>query len=402
MSSVLENYGLQLYTENEEAYCGLVAENIKDGKPISGYSEMPYISNKKGDIEFWVHTLRTDNNTFEAVGLDARCANMCLWEMVHTGIEITPKKWTRLSKIALFHSSRDTNGLVPIEVMNADVLPSFMEEDKIAMQMVARPMMINYYENYEEYEKEQTENQKGKKYLIANGSLIAVSFLINHSEGNYEESKEYPSDRYVHFNATVKKLYNGTFELGDKKYNTFIRCMVETEFGELEFDHTIEQVPEEQRDNIKVGAVISGVCILSADVAILEYEKGIVKDFEHNLKLLKYTLVEGNAERLYPVLSKEAFFETETYNEKFYGPKAIIDRFNYVHSGHDGKYSACFANLIEGTDEALEYKVGTRCILLSDDAGETVESIVFMDVDEDGNIKKIKVSTDSRYRFRRD
>lgn len=41
--------------------------------------------------------------------------------MVHTGIDITPKKWTRLSKIALFHSGKDTNGLVPIEVMNADV-----------------------------------------------------------------------------------------------------------------------------------------------------------------------------------------------------------------------------------------------------------------------------------------
>ena len=66
----------------------------------------------------------------------------------------------------------------------------------------------------------------------------------------------------------------------------FIRCCADTQYGPIEFDHTIDQVDEDQRKNIKVGSVVSGICILSGDVAINEYENGAVKDLKHDLMLL--------------------------------------------------------------------------------------------------------------------
>lgn len=171
-------------------------------------------------------------------------------------------------------------------------------------------------------------------------------------------------------------------------------------YGELEFDHSFDQVPEELRDNIKVGSIISGVCIISADAAIGEYENGIVKDFDHDLRLVRFTLAKGETERLRSVLTADSVYETDTSGNSCYGADEIIDRLTYVCENHEGKYIAHLAEITELAGSGLEYPVGTKCIVLADKEEDNYESIVFVSVDEDGNISRIHVSTDSRYRFR--
>lgn len=278
-----------------------------------------------------------------------------------------------------------------------------MKDDKVTMQVVALPLEINYYANEDEYAKAQPSDENGKKWLMATGSMAAISFLYNHDPGRYEQGKDYETDRYVQFTAIVKKLYHGIFEMNGEKHNAFIRCFVDTEYGELEFDHTLEQVPEELRDNIRVGAVISGTCILSGDVAIKEYDEGIVRDFEHNLKLLRYTISKGDPERLASVLADNVVYETDTYGKKYVGAREIIERFIYVHNNRDSEYTTYYATVAATDEDDMEYPVGTRCIILAN--GETeddYESIAFIDVDDNGMISRIKISRDSRYRFRID
>ena len=238
---------------------------------------------------------------------------------------------------------------------------------------------------------------------MATGSMAAISFLYNHAPGRYEQGKDYETDRYVQFTAVVKKLYHGTFEMNGEKHNAFIRCFVDTEYGELEFDHTLEQVPEELRDNIRVGAVISGTCVLSGDVAIKEYDKGIVKDFEHNLKLLRYTMGKGDPERLASVLADNVVYETDTSGKKYVGAREIINRFIYIHNNRDSEYTTYYATVTATDADDMEYPAGTRCIVLANgEAEDNYESIAFINVDEDGLISRIKISTDSRYHFRID
>ena len=51
----------------------------------------------------------------------------------------------------------------------------------------------------------------------------------------------------------------------------------------------------------------------------------------------------------------------------------------------------------------MEYPVGTRCIVLANgEAEDNYESIAFINVDDNGMISRIKISTDSRYHFRID
>ena len=296
----------------------------------------------------------------------------------------------------------EQGGLVPIELITADVLSSLMKDDKVAVQVLALPLDIKYYATEEEYAEAQPDGKDGHKWLIGNGSLVALSFLYNHSLERYEQGKDYETDRYVQFTATVKKIYNGIFEIDGNQHNAYIRCYADTEYGELEFDHTLEQVPEEMRENIKVGSIISGTCILSGDVAIREYENGIVKDFDHNLRLLRYSLGKGDPERLAKVLAPNVVFETDTSGKSYHGARSIIDRFTYIHNNRDSEYSTYFATITEVDEPGMEYPVGTRCIVLAEGDADDYESIAFITVDDNGMITKIKISTDGRYHFKID
>lgn len=229
---------------------------------------------------------------------------------------------------------------------------------------------------------------------------MPLSFISNHSPSTYEEGKYYESDQYIHFRATVTGLYHGVFDADDIKENTFIRCFASTQYGELQFDHTYEQVPEELRGNIKVGAVISGICILSGDVALGEYENGFVRDFDHDLKLMRYTFEKGEAERLREALAENAVYESETVERVYSGADEIIERLKYVHDNAAAEYYAYLAVITEADD--LEYPVGTRCVVLAYSEEDNYESIVFLTVDDGGMITRIHVSRGEGYRFRVD
>lgn len=400
MANMLENFGLDFLTEDDDTLRGLVGYITQEGKALTGYYGTPYLYKPMGNVEFWVKTEKNSSGNLQVSGFDSHCGNPCMWELIHSGIDITPKDAPKLERIAMFNRADTHGGLLPIEVITADVLPSLMKGDKVAMQVTALPLDISYYADEEAYADAQPSDENGKKWLMATGSMAPISFLYNHAPDRYEQGKDYKTDCYVQFTAVVKKLYHGTFEVNGEEDNTFIRCFADTQYGELEFDHTPEQVPEELRDNIRVGAVISGTCIISGNVAIQDYKNGIVKDFEHNLRLLRYTIGKGDPERLAAVLAPHAVYETDTTGKKYVGAEKIIDRFIYIHNNRGSEYTTYYATITATDAEDMEYPVGTRCIVLAnDDAGDNYESIAFITVDSDGMISKIKISTDSRYHF---
>lgn len=400
MANMLENFGLDFFNEDEESLMGLVGYATQEGKAITGYSGTPYLFKPMGNAELWVKTGKKEDGNLYVNGFDTHCANSCVWNLVQSGIDLTPKDASNMERIAMFQSEEARGGMLPVEIITADILPSWMKGDKVEAQMVALPIDVNYYADEDEYAEDQPSDKNGKKWLMATGSMAALSFLCNHSPDTYEQGKDYESDRYVQFTAIVKSLYHGKFEMNGEEHNLFIRCFADTDYGELEFCHTLDQVPEESRDNIKVGAIISGTCILSGDVAIKTYSEGIVKDFEHNLKLFRYTLGSGDPERLRSVLADDVVYETDTSGKTYLGADEIIERFNYIHDNRDSEYATYYATIIETDDDDMEYPVGTRCIILANGEGEeNYESIAFINVNDDGMISRIKISTDGRYHF---
>ena len=399
MANMLANYGLEFLKDDDKTYMGLVGFCVQEGKAVTGYYGSPYLFMPMGSVEFWVKTERKENGNLSVAGFDSHSGNSCVWDVAHSGIDVTTSEDSKLEKVIMFNKAGTCSGLLPIEVINADVLPGLMKGDKAKIQVVALPVDINYYANEDDYANAQPEDENGKKWMMAVGSMAAISFLYNHAPERYEKEKDYLTDRFVQFSAVVKKLYHGVFELNGEKHNAYIRCFADTEFGELEFAHTLEQVPEELRDNIRVGAIISGTCVLSGDVAINEYEKGFIKDFEHNLRLLRYTFERGDPERLNSVLATDAVYESDTSGKRCVGPREIIDRFHCVQDNHGIEYNTFYATITTTDEENLEYPVGTRCIVLADAEDDGYESIAFITVNEEGKITRIKISKDSRYHF---
>ena len=397
-----ENYGLEFLKE-DDMVLGLAAYTAKNGKPVVGYYGTPYFFQPMGNMEFWISTERNETGGLSVAEIHSHCCGRCVWDLVHSGIDITPRDGSKRERIILFHRADGESGLIPVNLINADVLPSFCKGDKFRAQVIAIPLIINYYADEDEYENAQPENENGEKWMDANGALLPMRFLYNHNPEHYDSSKDYISDSHVQFNATVTGLYYGAFEFADTRDNTFIRCFADTSFGELEFVHSYEQVPEEQRKNIKVGSVISGVCVISGDVAIEKYENGIIKDFDHDLRLLRYSFDKGDTERLRSVLAETAVYETDTSGKSFIGPDEIVNKIQYVKENTDDTENQYFAHLATITENGgAEYPVGTRCIVLASGSETNYESVAFITVDENGMITHIKISMDKKYHFKID
>ena len=397
MPNMLENLGLD-FLNTEEAMSGLLHYLVQNGKALPAYTGTPYLFQSTGASEFWVRTERNEGGLLEVAGIDTHCGNLCIWKLAATDIDLSESYSEPMSRMMAFKNYEDGSGLIPIEVITPDVLPGPLDGDLVEMQVVGFPLYIRYYADQDEYEANWPEDEDGKKMMVANGSLFPSCFLSNHSVP-LSEDRDFSTDSYLLFNATVKRVRNGSFKINDIHENTFIRCFVDTKYGELELAHPLSYVPQEFRKNIHEGAVVSGVCILSGDVALGEYENGLVKDEEHDLLALRYCFVRGSAERLYTILDENAVFTTAHAEEPFVGPKAIVDRLNFVHENHKGDYFAHMATITAVDEEDLEHPVGTRCVVLASDEERNYESIVFIRCSDEGMIENIEITTDGRYRF---
>ena len=409
MANNFKNYGLGFLTDEKysDTFEKLIGYTIQEGKTRVGYSGVLYTYKNIGDFELWVTgILNLPEKEVRIESIDTHCSSFCVWDMTYTGMDLTTRAEEGFKGVWMVEPKSGNGGMLPVEIIDADILPGLCKGDSFKAQIIAQPLSINYYASEDEYVEAQPADEDGKRWVIANGSLCTTHFLNNHwsdrSEGEHERKNdvEFESDRYIRFAATVTKLWGGRQEIDGEKVVAFIRCFADTNYGELEFDHTFDQVPEEQRENIKVGSVISGICILSGDVAIYEYDDGYIKDFDHDLQLMRYTFEGGDPERLRHVLSKSIVYESEATGEIFAGIDEVLNKFHRVRKKCKEERHGFLATIIEA--EKTEFPAGTRCIALAYGEETNIESLMFISVNDDGLIERIKVSTDPGYRFRTD
>ena len=146
MANFLENYGLE-FLEDGDSIVGFLGYVAQEGKAKVGYYGDPYIYRLMGNLEVWLKTEKRDEGELQVSGFDTHCAGNCVWRMVYSGIDITPEETSRLERALVFNGTEEHAGLIPIDVISADVLPSFLENDVMEMQVVALPLNIDYYEN---------------------------------------------------------------------------------------------------------------------------------------------------------------------------------------------------------------------------------------------------------------
>lgn len=402
MANFLENFGLGHLYEDDDTMNGLLLITARDGKCLKGYYDIPSLWYKFGDFEPVIRTSpKEDGEGYEITGFDTHCTGNTVWDVCISEGDVDYDDPMR--KRILVKSKEDGSGVCAVDVMHPDILPSYMPGEEIKMQVVAFPIQIDYLATEEEYDKLCPKNKFGNSFGLAEGSIFPLGLFTNSAPDKKPEEIEDEVWSHVIIRGRVKFFRECYVQFGESRW-PIVRTVIDTHFGELELIHTYEQVKEEQRDNLKKDAIVTGIFEISGDPAIYEYKDGIVKDEENSLRALRQALCLGHAERLQTILKADAVY-TAGDGTEYRGCDEIIQRLNYVHEHlkeDDTDVHARFAVLEEQkTDDSLPYQSGKRCMVLSYGKAQDAEAIVFIEM-ENGEITKIILSSDSRYVFRID
>lgn len=163
MSGMFENYGLGFVAEEHDEFDGFFGYVLSQGKIVPGYYGLPYVFTPMGDVEFWTRTGMDEDGSLVATAIDAHSCGQCIWDVVHTGIDVSPAEGPKLRRTVMVTRKDGTGGMLPVNLITADVLPSFMKGDEMRVQVIAQPLLIEYYASEEEYEEAQPEDKYGKK-----------------------------------------------------------------------------------------------------------------------------------------------------------------------------------------------------------------------------------------------
>lgn len=415
MAQFLDNLGLGAFTENEEDFTNLIWTAVNRGKPLMGYYGNIYFNHHIGWVQLIVPTeTNEEKKAIEIIGLDTHADGDCRWQLTMLGMDLGEN----LSKmecrciVGKLDEDNDLHGMAVVNIVNADVLPSFARGETYTFQVIAFATDIHYYSSaaaYDEQEKASQDNEDKSTYLIGEGAVLPMGFLKNHMVKDPTEDirdKEFDPDLddIVLVRGVVKRIHFGYLEDDNEDSKAYLRCIIGTTFGDLEIDHSFDAVCKEEFDNLRVGATVVASVVLSADAANYGYENGIVRDEDNNLKLMRYTFMGGDPERIRIVLAEDAEYQLDSNGKTYVGKDAIIERLRYVQDNGEHEYFAYLATIteVEENDNDFNYPVGTRCVVLASDDKRNYESIAFISMNEEGYITKIYTCMDNCYHFKCD
>ena len=404
MPAYFENLNMEYFIESEDAYTSLMQLVASEGKGIWGYYKLPYINKHFGNAQVILRTQMREQSAeinglqIQAVDMDTHTSGRRVWEVRVHEMNIDKKEHGPLEKRVVV-TRMDGGGMAVVNIVNADVLPSYMKDDVIKMQMVAFPDIVEYFKDYADYAAHQPNGNDGHKWLIGEGSVFPTGMLRNRDPESSEFESNERLDNLTAIRGTVQKLYWGKIEFDGEEHDAFLKCIVDTAFGELEIVHTVDQVAKELRPNMKIGSTVVMYGTLSGDVAIYEYDKGMIRDEDHNLAAMRYMFTGSDPEHIRSILAKDVVYLAQS-GKKYEGADAVINQFKYVQKENPDKYFAHFARISEIKEGAeLEYPVDTRCLILASGEETAYESIAFFDYDAEGYISRIVTTTNPNYRF---
>lgn len=408
----LSKMGLDFLVENEENFIALTNFVMNDKKAYFGYYGLPYFYKRMGWPEVLIRTdIDQENKAINLVGFDTHLSGVTQWTFQLQHFNIAPSNQDKLSRRVAIRKL-DGSGLAVVNLVTADLLPSFLPDDVITAQMVGFPFEINYYKDEEEYNIKNTFKKDEMDLTLKIGSVFPSGLLYNHKIDPDDENKVIEKkdddfiDCYTQITGIVKSIQPGISSFGDKTFHSFIDVVISTEFGDLEIVHTEDDITDEERDLLKVGSVVSGVFYLSGDVCIKEYTNGIVKNELNNLAAFRQALENNEFDRLRSILTEDTIYVSDGNPDKvFKGIDEIIERFKYVHDAHESencstKFATVDTIIDFESDSTINRALSEHCILIMYGENHKNVGALFIDLDDDNNIKRIEVTYDKKYNYK--
>lgn len=409
----LHCYGLEYLDETQEDRQGLLAYIAQHAKVFNGYRGI-YLNYYMNSVQYCLSAMKNESDRYEVINIDVHNTGREVWTckvkrlLISEGIDLLANR--------VMVSPEDDESFAVVELINSDILPSCEKGETIRFQVTGQALEVHYYDNEEEYIQAEGIDigkdhpvLKPGKLTNGDGMIIPTGFMSQHfvRKDQTEKREIDPEvDSYCAVRGIVKRLRVRDVKLEDKMASRYISCLIDTQFGELPIVHTLDMVKDEEREQLKEGAIVSAVCVLSGDALIYDYDQGIVLNEENNRKLLRSCFnSRGGWDRLCTALAENCRYESEGSGMRIQGKDKIIaflKEREMVQIKENVKYDAVYAILEKPVYDTNEYDAeeGMEVVVLYEHGEKGWLSIVFSHTNEDGLIDEIFLSQSDRHRIR--
>jgi len=375
MHQYFENFGLE-NLRTEPIFPILIQYVLEEGKFLPGY-RCAYMYKNLGRAEIIATLAPTKTrDKVEILALNTHLMGNCFWKLrvAYSGILRGGNTKTDPYTYAVSFQDMKGNHFAPVNVIRADVIPSFLEGDVVELQMAAFPYKVGYYPDGEAYN--QTLNLKacGLDVEFADGIFALGSFSEN------EEVKD-----TVLIKGPIENIEEFQTCDGEKFVNFWV-ATIQTPFGFLDIPHTKAMVSSEQMEYMKPGCHLVAEGILAGDAAVRDFQGGAVFNEENCLRLLRSCLKYGDWERLENALGEDCVYRGEDGVSA--GREVILDKLK-ASSSLPAEARKTLTRLASLAQAGAKFRAGKRCILAGSEEGGTDEDFIFLTTGQDGKIQTI-------------
>lgn len=274
----------------EEMYAQALLKYVckEPDKVFNGYRGF-YAYNTMGPVEFSCHIVQNDEGTAnKVIGLSMHVMGNEFSTLPIGDNGVLDEDEDELSRCVFFETK--DGGQIPIRLVMADVLPSYAPGTRVEMQLASFSLDVNYYKNDDDWQTKRGGELFGKPVSIADGAILSLG-----------------TDDTCRIKGRVKRVVEMQTISPKRtaKYTDFLALYVDTVIGEMPIYHTIDMVDTAERDLVRPGSIIDVIAVISADVAIGEYQGGAIFDEKHLLMLIRDCVERCDLRRLRKVIADD-------------------------------------------------------------------------------------------------
>jgi hypothetical protein len=384
--------------EKENALSGFVQKVLDSARVINGYKGF-YLYSSIGEPEFEIIADTDDEKQeMELREMEAHVCGDNVWEMA-VATDITDGNAHKMTRSIVFRNAETGEGLVPVGLRFSDVLPSFLPDDMIKIQIVAFAESVELFENEEDYFAVCEKDENGNAIEPGNGVIFPSGLVHNHTAlpDEDEENDTGVTDLFCVLRSKIKRIEKGgmtnwwkTDDESEQTFHTFDYVTVDTLYGELELIVGASLLTEEQKKIYKEGSVIYSVITLSGDVCVDEFENGAVFNEECDLRLIRQGLVKGETDRIFSALTDDTEFEFPSENIRVSGKTGVLEELKKYQRSKERFITALSTASVVFDDGSVDFGSSRRCVAISY-GNEIAEHLLFADTDENGKVSKIRI-----------
>lgn len=410
------SFGMPFLDERTHSLVQLLERAYKEGTHYRNYYGTDYINlwfKSKGvfvsgnriadgnDFQLILDTVR-EAGELRADGYDMHETGDCEVELMIVQEYKSVLKRSKTRKQLLMKSKENGNNLLFVDVLNADIIPSFLPGDVLKLQLAGIAEEVHYFKDEEEYKKYAQENNQT---YLEDGELLSEGWLVNECS-NLDESEKRPQfSDLVRVRGKVEYGYINEIEYNSEgdltSYNHF---WIETKIGSLDIVHSYEQVTNKDLKIIDRGSIFVGLVRLQGDAMNDEYENGMVLNEINNLKALRYAIYTNQPDRISSFVREDVVLDhgkldltnkdANEYDIEKTGQTVLQEGLITLKSMiglYNEEVEGCrtyIASIVK-SPEKPEFEQGRNCIFFSGEKRNQSDIIILIDCDNEGMISRI-------------